>query len=69
MEADAVLFVPVVKQGKLSFCCLVCGIVSENSSIFLLVFVMADQRMLWFTSICFGDAFPSNNFSHVGDHY
>ena len=50
MEADAVLFVPVVKQRKLSFCCVVYGIVSENASICLSVFVMADQRMLWLTS-------------------
>ena len=53
MEADAVLFGLVVKQGKLSFCCLVCHLVSEISGICLSVFVTSDQRMLWFMSICF----------------
>ena len=53
MEADSVLFVHVVKQGNLSFCCLVCRIVSEISSVCLSVFVTVDLRMLLFTSICF----------------
>ena len=39
VEADAVLFVCVVKQGKLSFCCLVCCLVSEVSGVRLSVFV------------------------------
>ena len=39
MEADAVLFVQVVKQEKLSFCCLVCRLVSEISGVCLSVFV------------------------------
>ena len=31
LEADAVLFVLVVKKGKLSFCCLVCRLVIKIS--------------------------------------
>ena len=49
VDTDAVLGIIVTKPGKLTFCCLDYGCVSEVSGLCLSVFVTVGQRMLWFT--------------------
>ena len=46
VEADAVLFVLVVKQEKISFCCLVCCLGSKFSGLCLSVFADKYQYLL-----------------------
>ena len=53
MQNDVVLFELVAKQRKSRLCCPDYHLMSEVSGLRLSVFVTSDQRMFWFTFICF----------------